>query len=513
MPLRVGESFAGYRILRQLGSGGMGEVYLVQHPRLPRKEALKVLRPDISGDPAFRDRFVREADLAAGLRHPHIVGIHDRGEHDGQLWISMDYIDGTDLGHLVEHRYPAGMPIDLVVPVVNAVASALDYAHKKGLLHRDVKPANIMVADLGTDDASIHLADFGIARPLDDTDGLTTTNMTVGTVAYAAPEQLMGEAIDGRADEYALAATTYHMLTGAQLFPHSNPAVVITHHLNAEPPQLSNVKPEHARLDPVLAIALAKVPKDRFPRCLDFGRALQQAKLANKADPHAARTMLAAVGASTDSHTRRDVDNDNSSLRPPPLAGANPARKRWLYAASALGMALLLTGLLITWRPWRTTDPGIGNSTPSASASSSSRSPVPPPDQTGEQPHTLEAATLALQESSDRMFAGEFAEVWELYFAKLRERITQADFVTYMKACKEHDLPIKATGVRMDGPDTALVRESILDVGVIKTMVYEDGRWKLETTDESWLEDLGLPVDQLIAKEKAAGKCDKEPEP
>jgi serine/threonine protein kinase, bacterial len=179
MQLRVGETFAGYRILRQLGSGGMGEVYLVQHPRLPREEALKVLRPDISSDPAFRDRFIREADLAAGLRHPHIVGVHDRGEHDGQLWISMDYIDGTDLGHLLTQRYPAGMPIDLVTVVVSAVASALDYAHKKGLLHRDVKPPNIMVADLDTDDPSIHLADFGIARPLDDTNGITTTNIAV----------------------------------------------------------------------------------------------------------------------------------------------------------------------------------------------------------------------------------------------------------------------------------------------------------------------------------------------
>ena len=111
MPLQVGESFAGYRILRQLGSGGMGEVYLVQHPRLPRQDALKVLRADVSSDPAFRDRFIREADLAAGLRHPHIVGIHDRGEYNGQLWISMDYIDGTDGAHLLEQRYPQGMPV------------------------------------------------------------------------------------------------------------------------------------------------------------------------------------------------------------------------------------------------------------------------------------------------------------------------------------------------------------------------------------------------------------------
>jgi serine/threonine protein kinase, bacterial len=191
MPLRIGETFAGYRILRLLGSGEMGEVYLVQHPRLPRQDALKVLRPDVSGDASFCERFIREADLGAGLRHPYIVGIHDRGEHEGRLWIAMDYIDGTDAAQLIQQRYPAGMPAELAVLFISAVASALDYAHRKGLLHRDVKPANIIVADLDTDDRSIFLADFGIARPLDDISGITTTNMTVGTVAYAAPEQLM----------------------------------------------------------------------------------------------------------------------------------------------------------------------------------------------------------------------------------------------------------------------------------------------------------------------------------
>jgi serine/threonine protein kinase len=180
MPLRIGETFAGYRILRLLGSGGMGEVYLVQHPRLPRQDALKVLRSDVSSDASFRERFVREADLAAGLRHSNIVGIHDRGDHNGQLWIAMDYIEGTDAAQFMEQRYPAGMPTDLVVQIVTAVASALDYAHKKGLLHRDVKPANMIVADIDTDDPSVFLADFGIARPLNDTSGITTTNITVG---------------------------------------------------------------------------------------------------------------------------------------------------------------------------------------------------------------------------------------------------------------------------------------------------------------------------------------------
>src|SRR6478672_5385395 len=157
---------------------------------------LKVLRPDVSSDTSFHERFIREADLAAALWHPHIVGIHDRGEHDGQLWIAMDYIDGTDVAQLIQQRYPAGMPTDVALPIITAVASALDYAHKKGLLHRDVKPANIIVADHDTDDRRVFLADFGIARSLDDSSGITTTNMTVGTVAYAAPEQLMGEQIE-----------------------------------------------------------------------------------------------------------------------------------------------------------------------------------------------------------------------------------------------------------------------------------------------------------------------------
>ena len=274
MPLRIGDTFAGYRVLRLLGSGGMGEVYLVQHPRLPRQDALKVLRPDISGDASFRERFIREADLAAGLRHPNIIGVHDRGEHGGQLWIAMDYIEGIDAAHLLEQRYPAGMPADLAVPIITAVASALDYAHRKGLLHRDVKPANIMVADLDTEDPSVFLADFGIARPVDDTSGITTTNTTVGTVAYAAPEQLMGEPMGGRADQYALAATAYHLLTGIQLFPHSNPAVVISRHLNTTPPKLADCRPDCACLDDALEIALAKDPGDRFPSCSAFARAL-----------------------------------------------------------------------------------------------------------------------------------------------------------------------------------------------------------------------------------------------
>ena len=294
MALASGQTFAGYTIIRLLGSGGMGEVYLGQHPRLPRRDALKLLPPEWSADEEFRARFNREADLASTLWHPHIVGVHDCGEVDEQLWISMDFVDGLDAAQLLAERYPAGMPVEEVAHIVTAVASALDYAHKKGLLHRDVKPANIMMTHLDDDgEQRILLTDFGIARNVNDISGLTKTNMTVGTVAYSAPEQLLGEDVDGRADQYALAATAYHLLCGSQLFKDSNPAVVISRHLNVSPPALADRRPALAKFDPVLAIGLAKQPGDRYPRCSDFARALSQQVDSTAASTTSARTASA----------------------------------------------------------------------------------------------------------------------------------------------------------------------------------------------------------------------------
>jgi serine/threonine protein kinase, bacterial len=324
MPLRGGEIFAGFRIVRLLGSGGMGEVYLASHPRLPRRDALKVLPADVSADPEYRARFNREADLASALYHPHIVGVHDRGEYEGQLWISMDFVDGVDGARLLADRYPAGMPTDQVVRIVTAVASALDHAHKHGLLHRDVKPANIMLTHLDDDDDEqrILLADFGIARNVDDISGLTTTNMTVGTVAYSAPEQLMGEDIDGRADQYALAATAYHLLTGSQLFQHSNAAVVISRHLNSPPPALADTRPDLAALDPVLAAALATDPDDRFARCGDFARALAEPSSKHGSPSPTSATKPAPVPPAWTPGVSKGSAAGRPSHRPRPLTPA-----------------------------------------------------------------------------------------------------------------------------------------------------------------------------------------------
>jgi serine/threonine-protein kinase len=274
VPLAEGQEIAGYTILRSLGAGGMGEVYLAQHPRLPRQDALKVLSTTVCADSEYCERFKREADIAASLWHPHIVEVHDRGEVDGRLWISMDYVEGTDAARLLAERYPDGMPPDEVVRIVTAVADALDYAHQRNLTHRDVKPANILISNPGTEDERILLADFGIARRGGEASELTGTNMTVGTVAYAAPEQLRGDEIDGRADQYALAATAFQLLTGSPPFKHSNPAVVISQHLTSTPPEIGSRRPELSGLGPALDKALAKAPQDRYDRCIDFARAL-----------------------------------------------------------------------------------------------------------------------------------------------------------------------------------------------------------------------------------------------
>ncbi len=347
--LASGAPFAGYTILRPLGAGGMAEVYLALHPRLPRRDVIKVLAEAITKDREFRDRFNREADLAATLWHPHIVGVHDRGEYNGQLWISMDYVEGTDASRLVKERYPDGMPVEEVCDIVRAVSGALDYAHDRGLLHRDVKPANLLLTHPEDGERRILLADFGVARHLGDISGITETNVAVGTVAYAAPEQLTGSNIDGRADQYALAATAFHLLTGAPPFQHENPIAVISQHLHEDPPRLSDYRPELAYLDDVFFTALAKDPEDRYERCRAFAAAF---------DGLASATS--AASAVSERHPRPTL----AELRSPRgiLRAVNhkfSSRTRW---ATALVCAMLIAvaatwSILYSFQPDTTSQP------------------------------------------------------------------------------------------------------------------------------------------------------------
>jgi serine/threonine-protein kinase len=323
MSLATGQMFAGYAIVRRLGSGAMGEVYLAEHPRLPRRDALKVLAQQVSNDSTYRERFNREAQNASTLSHPHIVAVYDRGEYEGQLWISMGYVEGTDAARLLKEQYRKGMPPDAVVRIVATVADALDYAHQRQLLHRDVKPANILLAELDSGGWRALLADFGLARRVDDSSGLTQTNMAVGTIAYAAPEQLMGLTLDGRTDQYSLAATAFELLTGSYVYLDPNPAVVISQHVSAPPPAIADRKPELSNLGPVLSKALAKSPRDRYDTCMDFAKAL-------------ARQADVAVG---------DLGIDDAAIAPARRRGNEPkSRKRPLPIAFAILIALLIAG-------------------------------------------------------------------------------------------------------------------------------------------------------------------------
>lgn len=337
--LPEGAVFAGYTIVRRLGAGGMGEVYLAQHPRLPRRDALKILPGELTDNLEFRERFHREADHAASLYNEHIVGIHDRGEYEGQLWISMDYVEGTDAAQLLR-QYPSGMPKADVVEIITAVADALDYAHSRGLLHRDVKPANILLTE-ATPRRRILLADFGIARELGEISGLTATNMMMGTTAYCAPEQLQGLDLDGRADQYALGCTAFNLLTGSAPFHGTNPAVVITQHLSAPPPPVSERRPELADLDGALDKALAKDPADRYATCADFAAALGAQLGTSAAAEAVAPTQAAAIA--TDVIAAPQI----TSGAPPPVR----SNRRTALAVSAIvGVALIGLAVLVSVR-------------------------------------------------------------------------------------------------------------------------------------------------------------------
>ncbi|WP_181696834.1 serine/threonine-protein kinase [Nocardia sp. GTS18] len=268
-----GTVFAGYTIDRQLGRGGMGSVYLARHPRLPRWTALKLLNQELFSDAEIRARFEREADLVAQLDHPNIVTVFDRGVENDQLWISMQYVDGIDASMLD----PATLPPDRALQIIRETAVALDFAHRAGVLHRDVKPANILLARSNSQER-VYLTDFGIARLRDDSGHLTETGSFTATLAFAAPEQLTGVPLDHRADQYSLACTLYTLLTGTAPFEAPSPAAVITGHLQSPPPPVS---PRRAglppNLDAVMARALAKRPADRFSSCEEFVEAAQRA--------------------------------------------------------------------------------------------------------------------------------------------------------------------------------------------------------------------------------------------
>jgi hypothetical protein len=274
---RVGTDFAGYHVQGILGRGGMSVVYQAEHPRLARVVALKVLAVELAEDDRFRERFVRESRLAASLDHPNIVPIYDAGSSDDLLFIAMRFVKG-DLKSLLQKE--GRLRPERALPVITQVASALDAAHHLGLVHRDVKPANILIAfGSGMDGQDhVYLADFGLTKHATSRSGITGTGQFVGTVDYMAPEQIEGKEVDSRVDVYALGCIVYECITGRVPFTRENDAAVIWAHLKEDPPRPSDLARElPSGVDDVVAKAMGKDADDRYSSCMALVAAFREA--------------------------------------------------------------------------------------------------------------------------------------------------------------------------------------------------------------------------------------------
>ena len=290
--IRIGSEFVGYRIDELIGRGGMGVVYRAYDLRLKRTVALKLMAPELALDQRFRERFSREAELAMSLEHPNVVPIHDAGDIDGRLYLAMRLVEGTDLGALL--RAEGALDRARALAICSQVANALDAAHAKGLVHRDVKPSNVLL------DASEHvyLADFGLTRRLDEQGGPAGEGRSVGTPAYLAPEQIEGGPVDGRTDVYSLGCLLYECLTGEAPFARGSRLAVAWAHLEEEPPSASERRPELPEaIDAVIRKAMAKEPEDRYTTCAALIGAAEEALGLRRSPPLQRRTAVLLVAA------------------------------------------------------------------------------------------------------------------------------------------------------------------------------------------------------------------------
>jgi serine/threonine protein kinase len=358
--LRVVAWFFGpYRMGSLIARGGMGEVYRAHDTRHDREVAIKLLGSEFADDREYRERFRREAQAAARLREPHVVPIHAYGEIDGRLYLDMRLVEGKDLGEIIRERGQLA-PAD-AVDVVGQIASALDAAHADGLVHRDVKPSNVIV----TPDGFGYLVDFGIARLMRANPNLTATGEAVGTLHYMAPERFSTAPIDHRADVYSLACVLYQCLTGLLPFDPENPMAVMYAHVHHEPPRPGAHRPELARFDPIIARGMAKDPAARFASAGELARAAREATSAPASTMREPVPMPAPGPAHTrvqqhtppPAHTRVQQHtpappHTRVQPHPPPPAARPPARRsrsrRWVLAGAVLALlALGVAGFLL----------------------------------------------------------------------------------------------------------------------------------------------------------------------
>ena len=272
----AGSLLGGYRLEEQVGAGGMAVVFRARDERLNRLVALKIMSPAMGSDDMFRQRFIRESRAAAAVDDPHIIPVYEAGEAGQVLFIAMRFVQGGDVRSLLRREGP--LAPERVASIVSPVASALDAAHAVGLVHRDVKPANILLDRRPGRPEHVYLSDFGLSKSAEVSLGLTAAGQFLGTPDYTAPEQIEGLPVDGRTDQYALACAVFELLTGQAPFHRSESFAAIWAHLHKPPPSLTERRPElPPAANAVMAKALAKAQVDRFPTCSEFADALRDA--------------------------------------------------------------------------------------------------------------------------------------------------------------------------------------------------------------------------------------------
>jgi len=395
MDPRIGTEFAGHRIESVLGRGGASVVYVAEHLRLGRKVALKILAPHLADDEGFRERFIRESRVAASLDHPSVVTVYDAGEVEGSLYISMRYVEGSDLAKLLAAVGALGP--SRTIGILSQIASALDAAHARGLVHRDVKPANMLVEAArglpGFERA--YLSDFGISKRTTSREGLTRTGQFVGTVDYVAPEQITGEPVDGRTDVYSLGCVLFECLCGRVPFPGETGVATIYSHLHGAPPTLEAADDRGPGLDRVVARALAKSKESRYDTCVEM---IQAAR--SELPISVPTTTLARPAPASDERAAPSTTDAHGPVRPLRRGGR---RRRRVAAASAGAVALVLAAVALALTlPGDGPDPG--DSRERAGTSPVAPQPTGPSGPTGSEPPLL--LTWSLAYTLEKTFGG-----------------------------------------------------------------------------------------------------------
>ena len=333
---KIGDEFAGYRLEQMIGHGGMSIVYRARHLALERSVALKVLSPDLSDDTAFQERFIRESRLAAGLDHPNVIPIYEAGEENGVFYIAMRYVPGSNLKALLLRDGPLDRA--QTVSVIGQIASALSAAHESGLVHRDVKPSNVLIVKgAGANDSDhIYLADFGVAKQ--QASNVTRTGMFIGTAHYASPEQIEGKELDGRSDVYSLGCVLYECLTGNPAYERDSEVALIYAHLLESPPSTRTARPDlPAAIDDVVAKAMAKKPEDRYATAKGLAAAVREALSQAAAEQGPAAAQVDATPPASDPPPAEPPSKAGAGRATAPPAAADPPPAEQTAAAQTAG--------------------------------------------------------------------------------------------------------------------------------------------------------------------------------